>query len=311
MLNRRHFRIKALHFLYAFSQADDKDLSKWELELKKGVRVVEDLFCWYAGILIEIRQFRVNEIEAAKQKRLPTEEDLNPNLRFVNLRFLLALESNKSLALAFQKKKINFTGQGSLVKQVFKDLAAQEFYQDYLSGNGKMDEPQFLAHLLTEFLPFCEPLQFFLEEKSIMWSDDHEVSLTALLKWLQKASPEKPDLALPDLVKDEEDLRFGIDLFRKTALHDAELGNMISKKTANWEMERIAVMDVILLKMAISELLYFPSIPVKVTLNEYIELSKQYSTPKSRQFVNGILDAVLKELKESGSMKKTGRGLVE
>jgi N utilization substance protein B len=311
MINRRHLRIKALHFLYGFYQSQDKDLLKWENEFKKGIKAVEDLFCWYAALLIELRQYRMNEIMAAKQKQLPGPEDLNPNLRFVNLPFLLALEANKPLALTLQKKKINYTAQASLVKQVFRDLATQDFYQAFLVSSQPADDAGFAQKLLTTFLPFCEPVQFFLEEKSIVWSDDHEVALTALLKWVNQLSPGAAETAMPVLVKLEEDLRFGIDLFRKTALHDEELSAIISRKTANWDMERIAIMDVILLKMAICELLHFSSIPVKVTLNEYIELSKQYSTPRSRQFVNGILDAVVKDFKEAGAMKKSGRGLIE
>lgn len=300
-----------MHFLYGFYQAQDKDLAKWETEFKKGVRVVEDLFCWYAAMLIELRQYRLNEINAARLKQLPGPEDLNPNLRFVNLPFLLALEANKPLSLLLQKKKINFTAQGSIVKQVFRDLAGKDFYQAYLASDHHRDDAAFANKLLTTFLPFSEPLQFFLEEKSILWSDDHEVALTALLKWLNQLSTSNSETPVPDLVKLEDDLRFGIDLFRKTALHDEDLSAVIAGKTANWDMERIAVMDVILLKMAVCELLHFPSIPVKVTLNEYIELSKQYSTPRSRQFVNGILDAVVKDFKEAGTMKKSGRGLIE
>lgn len=300
-----------MHFLYGFYQSQDKDLQKWENEFKKGVKAVEDLFCWYAALLIELRHYRVNEMDAARQKHFPSQEELHPNLGFVNLKFLNALEANKPLATLLQKKKINFTSQGDVVKQVFRQLAGEEFYQTFLKETKASDEAGFARHLLTAFLPFCEPLQFFLEEKSIVWSDDHEVALTALAKWLNQLSPETPDAPVPVLVKLEEDLRFGIDLFRRTALHDEELSAVISRKTANWEMERIAVMDVILLKMAVCELLHFPSIPVKVTLNEYIELSKQYSTPRSRQFVNGILDAVVKEFREEGRMKKSGRGLME
>ncbi|MEY4109795.1 MAG: transcription antitermination factor NusB [Bacteroidota bacterium] len=312
MLNRRHFRIKALQFLYGFYQSDDKDLKKWESEFVKGLKAAEDLFCWYAALLVELRQYRLNEIAAAKQKLIPSYEDLNPNLQFVNLDFLVAVELNKPLAAALQKRKINFTSQSSLIKQVFRDLAEQDFYRNFLKTPATNETINvFAKQLLTGFFPYCEPFQFFLEEKSILWSDDHEVALTALLKWINQISPTLSELELPPLVKLEEDMRFGLDLFRKTANHDEEISKIISRKTSNWEMERIALMDVIILKLAICELLHFPSIPVKVTLNEYIELSKQYSTPKSRQFVNGVLDAAVKEFREEGIMKKSGRGLIE
>jgi N utilization substance protein B len=315
MLNRRHLRIKALHYLYAFHQAGNNDVAKMEKELLAGVEKVNELFLWYASLFGDLVHYANIEIERGRNKRLPSYEDLNPNLRFVENKVFNAIIESKELNQRIQQKKISWVGEQELVKKIFLELKAQTYFQDYMLKPDFSFETErsFAEKICTRFFPFCEPLQFFLEEKNIIWVDDHEVVLTALQRTIKKIKDQATlPFLIPSLYKDEEDDRkFMLELFRKTLLPVDSFEEMISEKAKNWEIERLAVIDVILIKMALTEAIYFPNIPVKVTLNEYIELAKQYSTPKSQQFVNGILDSIFSDLKKSGRIKKTGRGLVE
>jgi len=315
MLNRRHLRIKALHYLYAFHQSGNTDLAKMERELLSGVEKVNELFLWYASLFHELLHYATLEIERGKNKRLPGFEDLNPNLRFVRNKVFLAIIDSKELNSRIQQKKISWVGEQELIKKIFLELKMQPFYAEYMAREEFSFENEriFAEKICTRFFPFCEPLQFFLEEKNIVWVDDHEVVLTALQRTIKKIKSEATlPFVIPSLYKDEEDDRkFMLELFRKTFMPVESFDEMISEKAKNWEIERLAIMDVILIKMALTEAIYFPNIPVKVTMNEYIELAKQYSTPKSQQFVNGVLDSIFSDLKQSGRIKKTGRGLIE
>jgi transcription antitermination protein NusB len=315
MLNRRHLRIKALHYLYAFNQSGNTDVPKMEKELLSGVEKVNELFLWYASLFNELVHYANIEIERGKNKRLPGFEDLNPNLRFVENKVFQSIIESKELNNRIQQKKISWVGEQELVKKIFSELKNQAFFVDYMTKPDFTFETEraFAEKVCTRFFPFCEPLQFFLEEKNIVWVDDHEVVLTALQRTIKKIKDQATlPFLIPSLYKDEEDDRkFMLELFRKTIMPVDSFEEMISEKAKNWEIERLAVIDVILIKMALTEAIYFQNIPVKVTLNEYIELAKQYSTPKSQQFVNGILDSLFVDLKKSGRIKKTGRGLVE
>lgn len=315
MLNRRHLRIKALHYLYASHQSGNADIPKMERELLAGVEKVNELFLWYASLFHELVHYANIEIERGKKKRLPQYEDLNPNLRFVNNRVFDAIINSEELNARIRQKKISWVGEQELIKKIFSELKSMPLYQDYMTRSDfSFDiEKAFAEKICTRFFPFSEPLQFFLEEKNILWVDDHEVVLLALQKTIKKIKEQATlPFVLPSLYKDEEDDRkFMLELFRRTMLPADSFEPMIAEKAKNWEVDRLALIDVILIKMALTEAIYFSNIPVKVTLNEYIELAKQYSTPKSQQFVNGILDSIFSDLKKSGKIVKSGRGLVE
>jgi transcription antitermination protein NusB len=314
LLNRRHLRIKALHFLYAYFQSDDRDMVKIEKQLLAGVEKTEELFLWYLALLPRLGHAAQQEIELNKSKRLPTFEDLNPNTRFADIRLWNWIDNHPVLQKKFSNRGIDFTGDMELVRKIFASLKKTEIYQQFMadSDSSWKAERKFIGQLVTEWIHTEESFRYHLEEKSIVWLDDHEAAIAALIKTIQHISESRPVFELPSVYKDEEDDRkFLIDLFRKTILLHQEFEPLIANKTKNWEVDRIAMMDILLIRMALAEAVSFPSIPVKVSMNEFIELSKQYSTPKSSQFINGILDSLFNELRHNGRIKKSGRGLIE
>ena len=315
MLNRRHLRIKALHFLYAAQQGGFADVPRLEKQLISGLEKVQELFLWYSTLLVELHFSAEQEIDRGRNKMLPSSEDLNPNLRFVKNAVLKALSQSPALKKAADKMGVSWAGQGELCKRIFSELKQQQLYTAYMGNEDKRFESErsFVEKIIVEFFPHCEPLQFFLEEKQIVWIDDHEIVLLALQKAVKKMSnASDTEFQIPSLYKDpEDDRKFVLGLFRKTIEDYGSYEQLIAEKAKNWEIDRLAQLDVLLIRMAIAEATGFPSIPVKVTMNEFIELAKQYSTPKSRQFVNGMLDAIFAELTASGAIQKTGRGLVQ
>jgi N utilization substance protein B len=301
--------------LYAFLQADNHDLSKAEKQLHASIDKVYELYVFILSLLPELRDFALKSQEEAKLKRLPTQEDLHPNTRFVENKAIAAIANNKAFQRAVNGYKIAWSNEQELIKKIFLEVKASEFYTHYMQDAtvNYAQERDFLAKIVKGILEDFEPLNYFFEEKSILWTDDFDLAFSMVIKTIKQIPENKPEenFMLP-LYKDEaDDKAFMLDLFRKTILNNEAYEKLIGEKTQNWEVERIAMMDVLLMKMAITEILNFSTIPTKVSLNEYIELSKNYSTPKSQVFVNGILDKLLADFKAKGELKKTGRGLME
>ncbi len=314
MLNRRHLRIKILQALYAFELSSEATMARTEKELFHSIQKMYDMYLFLMLIMLEIKSVAEDKIDENKKKRLPTEEDLNPNTRFVNNKLLLQLAENKELQSAASKSKINWMGEGELLRRIYRSLLETEEYQAYMNG----PEPDYdadreiIIRLFKRHLINHESLQYFFEEKSIFWVDDLDLVASMAIKTLKSFGSESdPHLALLPLWKEPEDeMSFVKVLFRKTIAQSDEHLALIKEHTANWEVERIALMDIILMKMALTEGRELKQIPVKVTLNEYIEISKYYSTPKSNTFINGVLDKLFDELKNQGTIKKMGRGLI-
>lgn len=301
--------------LYAFFQSDNKDINKAEREMLSSIDKIYDLYIYLLTLLIEIRDLAGNITEEAKVKRLPTPEDINPNTKFIDNKFINQLSTNRRLLKEAAARKISWQNERELVKKIFLDIRAGEIYKDYMSSKDSSYEKdaEFIADIFKSHVAEFELLEHFFEERSIYWVDDLRLVSIMTGKTILSFKKEKNENnELLNLYKDEEDDRkFVIDLFRKTILHDKEVEASIAAKTENWEVERIAMMDVLLMKMALTEILYFSNIPVKVTLNEYIEISKLYSTPKSKGFINGILDNLVIDLKKDQKINKVGRGLLE
>ena len=315
MLNRRYLRIKVMQALYGFFQSDTKDLAKSERELFNGIDKIYDLFIYQLAFLIEIRHVATVQMEEAKIKRLPTREDLDPNLRFINNRFIAQLDENIHVKREINNRRISWNNEFELVKKVYNNIKTSQIFEKYMnqSENSYEMDRNFIAEIFKEFVADFELLNHFYEEKNLHWGDDIYIVNPMIVKMIETYKEDAaPDQALMTLYKDkEEDEHFVKDLFRETALKDEEIEKLIAEKTKNWEVERIAMMDVLQMKMAITEILHFPSIPVKVTLNEFIEISKMYSTPKSKIFINGILDKIVADLKAADRLAKSGRGLME
>lgn len=316
MLNRRHLRVKALHYLYAAYQSGKFEIAKGEKDLLGGIEKVYDLYLYFLLLIQEVTEQALQEIEMAKVKRLPTHEDLNPNLRFVENHIAKLLIDNVELKKKCSNKKIAWNEEPELIKKFFHVIKNDEKYKSYMTSptyNGFEDDKKIWLHIVRELMFDFEPFQFYFEEKSIIWIDDFQIVYNALIKTIEDFKiTDNENKALSSLYKDEEDDRkFVLELYRKTILNDKENEKIIDQMTENWEVERIAMMDVLLMKMAITEAVSFSNIPVKVTLNEYIELSKNYSSPKSKVFINGVLDKVFELYKKEGKIKKEGRGLIE
>ncbi len=301
--------------LYAYFHSEDKSKIRHEKDLFQSFEKIYDLYLYLILLLIEIRECGRNRIAIRKVKRLPNQEDINPNTKFVDSKIFGILSINKQVALESEKRKISWEMDSDIPQKLFTKIAESEEYQSYMANpNSDFKETKkFISEMYRNWIAGDENLEMFFEEKNIHWADDIDFVNTLVLKTLDFIPESSTDnLPIAILYKDEKaDVPFAKDLFKLVIEHSDETDALIQAKTENWELERIAFMDVLLMKMAIVEFLYFPTVPVKVSLNEYIELAKQYSTPKSSVFINGILDKLLAEFKSNGRLLKEGRGLVE
>jgi len=320
MLSRRHLRIKVLQSLYAYFQTSDGQVNLIEKGLLSSIESIYDLYIYLLSAILETRDFAENRLEDARQKFLPTPEELNPNTRFIENAFLKQLASNRDLQKHIGRLKISWADYQETFRKIYNNFRNSEMYASYMnapSSSYRGDKDIVLA-MFSEFMFNNEVFTSIFEEKNIHWADDIDTAATLVAKTFRKWTFTMDDYqTLPPLMinpdEEGEDLikDFVLKLFRKTILNSKESGKRIAERAQNWELERIAVLDVIILKMALCEFMEFPTIPVKVTINEYIEISKEYSTPRSRQFVNGMLDKLVSDLREIGAIKKTGRGLLE
>ncbi len=315
MLTRRHLRIKVLQALYSYFQTPEADVLQQEKELMRSIDKIYELYLFYMLIFEEYKTFVEKEIDQSKYKISGGNPENDPRQKVVKNRLLELIESSTELRKVSESKKVSWIGDDKqdLLKKVFKKAKSSENYQEYIESTDSSweDDRKFLIEFFKKDIANSELLYFYLEEESIMWQDDIDHVCSMVLKSLKKGEPGKEFHILP-LYKDEDDEKgFLLDLYQKTLKHDEENSELIDQLTKNWEMDRIALMDVILMKMAVTEIMHFKTVPTKVTLNEYIEISKFYSTPKSNGFINGVLDKAIEVLKEDGRLVKTGRGLME
>lgn len=316
MLNRRHLRIKVLQVLYAFFQTEDEDILKSEKQLLNSIDRMYDLYLWFLLTFEEVHNFANQRIEDRLKKVRPTKEDLAPNRKFVNNAIIKHLMTNDNLKRKAEERKVNWVGvvENDLMRKLFLHIMDSAVYLEYMeSEESSFDkDKEFLVDLFKKEIANFELIHDYFENKSIFWLDDIDLMCAMVLKTIKNTKEEdSAGKSILELHKDAEDeLGFVKTILRKTAELDEENTELIDSLTQNWELDRIAKMDVILLKMALTELKVQPSIPKKVTLNEYIEISKFYSTPKSQVFINGILDKAIPLLEQKGQLKKTGRGLI-
>jgi N utilization substance protein B len=263
--------------------------------------------------VIDIAGYAEKRIEINKAKHRPSEDELHPNTKFVRNKMIGQLRQNKKLSLYLDQTKLSWVNNPELIKELYNALTESDFYQEYMSdGDFSFENDRKLVdRIYTRLILVSEELNQVLEEQSIYWNDDIEFCVSMATKTLKKFTEfSREDMPLLPMFKDEEDRLFARDLFRRSATNHTELRQLIEEHSKNWDIERIAFVDILIMQLALAEFLYFPSIPTKVTLNEYIELSKYYSTEKSRNFINGILDKALRDLKQSGKVVKQGRGLI-
>ena len=314
MLNRRHIRIKVMQTLYAFNGTEGDDLKKDEKFLLQSLESMYDLYLIIMSLFVEVHKKAEDHITKTQKKFLATNEEKNPNLKFVNNQVLVLIKDNASLKNELEKRKLNYWYLDfEYVDILFKAILESSIYADYMKTkvSNFNEDKNFLIDIFSEVIAPNDKLYDYFEDKKLTWMDDLPIVNTSILKLLKKVKPKVPETYFtPNLYKDLEDRDFAIDLFRKTILNHSKFSEEISEKTTNWDSDRIANLDAVMLKMALCEFQKFPSIPIKVTINEYLEIAKEYSTPKSSIFVNGILDKIVKEYSEEGKYPKSGRGLL-
>lgn len=315
MITRRHIRIKTFQSLYSYIFSQKTDIGIGEKELIFSLDKVHDLYVTYLSVYKEIRDFAARKIEDGKNKNFPSEDELNPNMKFVDNKVFHVLETNKELNNILKKKKIKWETEGAfnVVKQIWQAIKTSDEYREYMnSGVSNLHEDkQFLIGVFKQHIITNELLHELLEDLSIFWNDDLDVILTSMALTIDLIKEDTNEgYRLRPLYKDKDDVYFAQKLFRETVKSEDEHMELIHKQSKNWDLERVAKSDLILMRMALTEAINFPSIPLKVTLNEYIEISKFYSTPKSKQFINGLLDKIINELKAEGKINKAGRGLI-
>lgn len=300
--------------LYAYKGGESDDFSKDQKFLLFSINNMYNLYLLLISLLPEVRKRAEKDLLKKQQKYLATPEDKDPNRKFINNQLLKLLSNNVELKNQLESHKINnWELDDEYVDIIFKAIRSSDLYKDYMKTRVSdfKEDKQFVIDLFKEILAPNDKLYEYIEDKNLTWLDDLPTVNTTILKLLRKAKPTSSDSHfVPKLYKEEDDKQFAIDLFKKTLLNKSALNTEIEKKTKNWDSDRIADVDYILLQMAICELQNFPSIPVKVTINEYLEIAKEYSTPKSSIFINGILDKLVKEYTDSKTLKKVGRGLL-
>ncbi len=317
MLNRRHLRIKALQILYAFYQTEDAEYQKFEKDMFASMSKMYDLYIYFLLVFEELHDFAQERIEERQQRKRATDEDLNPNTKFVQGRIIQHLKANTDLRSKSESRKINWQSdpKKDMLLKMYNVIINSDIYEAYMQDEDTSfeHEKKFLMELFKTEIANFGLLHDFLENETVYWQDDIDLVCSMVLKTLRNIEENDSEISITllPLFKDEEDeVRYAQCLMRNVVEKDNENNHLISSLTKNWDLDRIAKMDVIILKMAITELIVFPSIPVKVSLNEYIEIAKFYSSPQSKVFINGVLDKSIIVLKKEGKINKSGRGLL-
>ena len=313
MLTRRHIRIKVMQSLYAFDGNESSDITKSGSFLTHSLSTMYDLYLVILCLLIEIHKKAKNQAEKGQKKFLATSADINPNTKFIDNFILNFISQNELLNESISNKKLNYWDiDFEYVDIIFNKIKSSEVYKSYMNdseSNFEKDQ-QLIIDLYTQVIAPNDKLYEFIEDKRLTWMDDFPIINTLIVKLFKKIrKTSSKQILLPKLYKDDGDQDFAKQLFTKSILKHSKLSEEISGRTKNWDAERLASIDGILLKMAICEFQEFPTIPFKVTINEYLEIAKEYSTPKSSFFINGILDRISKEYQNDNLHKKIGRGL--
>ncbi len=307
MINRVLIRIKIIQIVYAYYQNGSKNLDAAEKELFFSLSKAYDLYNYLLILIIAVTNYAQKRIDAAKSKLAPTVEELNPNMKFVENKFVAQLEVNRQLTEFSTNQKRSWANDEDFVKGMYERIIASDIYKEYMESEDDSYEGdrELWRKLYKTFVFNNDDLDALLEDQSLYWNDDKEIVDTFVLKTIkrfdEKNGANQP--LLPEF-KDEEDQEFARRLFRRTILNSDYYRHLISENTRNWELDRVAFMDVIVMQCALAEILSFPNIPISVSLNEYVEIAKIYSTPKSGSFVNGTLDGIVNQLKKDGKLTK-------
>ena len=293
--------------MYAYYQKSSEDLQSVESEMLHSLQKSYDLYHYLLYLIVLLTDAEQKKLDALKYKYLATQDDRNPNTRFINNRFAEQLRTNETLRRFSAKCGTLWNDDGfSLTRQLLNEILQSDFYKEYLLSPDTYEaDREFWRKVFKNILLESDPLFEFIEDKSIFWGSDVEITGTFILKTIKRFEENNGvRQELLPMFRDEEDRRFAIHLLRRTILEHKENESLIDHQIQNWDLERIALMDLYIMQIALSEIKNFPSIPISVTLNEYIDLARYYSTPKSSTFINGILDSIVNELKATQKLMK-------
>lgn len=312
MLSRRLLRVKAIKALYAHLKSESDSLMASEKTLIASIDKTYDLYVQMLSLIVELARYAEQCQEVARQKKIPTYEDLNPNRKFVDNAVISLIANGDAVNDYMTAHKLSWAAYPELIKTLFQQLEQSDYYKRYMLSEERSfkEDLALVVDFYTKELEQSEMLEDVLDEQSILWNDDLGFALTLVIRTLGNLRASHTDVKLLPKFKNEEDLLYVKELFSKAAVNYNANVELIERFTHNWDIERVAFMDIVIMVAAIAELTSFPSIPVKVTLDEYIEISKYYSTASSGTFINGVLDKVVVTLSEEGKIAKSGRGLI-
>ena len=311
MLSRRLLRIKVIKALFAHLKSGADNMMASEKTLMASVDKAYDLYFQIITLPVEVARYAEQRQELAKQKKLPTHEDLNPNTKFVDNAVIRIIANSDAVNDRIAARKLGWQRYPELIRSLYTQLLDTDYYKEYmLREERSFDEDKRLLETFFKELQNCDALDDVLEEISVLWCDDLPYIIMMIMRTLSGLRASHTELRVPAKFKSEEDPEFVKTLFEKALVNYNAYQDYIEKFTANWDVERIVFMDNLIIGTAMAELTSFPSIPVKVTLDEWIEISKYYSTPGSSTFINGVLDKIVASLTEEGRIKKAGRGLI-
>lgn len=305
MINRVLIRIKVIQILYSYYQKEDRNLSNVLKELVFSLDKAFELYNSLLLLLVALRDMAQARIEHGLAKLLPSPEDLNPNRRFVENRFIVQLSENASLRDYEKARKISWTDHSDFVRQLLDRIQASEAYKEYMEAEATDydKDREFFRVLYKQFICGNEDLDELLVDDCIYWTDDKETVDTFVLKTIRRFEAKNgADQQLLPEFRDEEDRNFALSLLENAIKEEKHYRELIQKHMRNWEIGRVAFMDVVIMQTALAEILTVPGIPVTVSLNEYVDIAKSYSTPKSGGFVNGTLDGVVRTLRSEHAL---------
>jgi N utilization substance protein B len=307
MINRVLLRIKIIQILYSYYKSEGKTALMVEKELFHSIEKTYELYYHLLNLAIAITAYAASRIESKKNKFRPTTEELNPNTRFIDNKFVILLQKNKQFNKFIAEKKISWVNNADIIKTLYDEIIASDFYQEYMEDENSDfgRDKDIWRKIFKKIILQSEDLDNSLEDQSIFWTDDVEMVISFVIKTIKRFSEDAGvNQELLPMFKDEEDADFARKLIRGVLKNGKKYREIIDVNTQNWELDRIAFMDILIMEVAISELMDFPTIPVNVTLNEYIEIAKNYSTEKSGIFVNGVLDKIVDLLKKDNKLIK-------
>lgn len=309
MISRRHIRLKVMQSLYTFKSKKDQSISSGENDMLKHIEDISKLQIVVVSFLLFLFRHAEKFFEDNKSKFLPKDEDINPNLKFIDNSFFKFFLKNKNQIRVYEKYYVFWNDNDhDIVRKIFMEIIKSDLYIKFLQEEEMSDEKdiKFFNNILNDIILNNKILHHILEENSIYWIDDLPFVATIIMGNFKN----KRVIIPKSVFKNQSDKKFAKDLFRLTIKNDHSFEKIIIEKAKNWDLDRIAIMDQIMIKMAFCEILNMSELPIKVSLNEYIEISKYYSTSKSKMFINGLIDSAIKDFKKENMINKVGRGLM-